>query len=389
MTPQQNRIGDIEAIRAFAILLVFAHHFRSDAIWWDTAWKNCTKPILTGAVGVDLFLVVSGFVIGRSLLDRLETARQTDTFRVETIAFWLRRSWRLLPSAWLWLFIPVLLSFAFNDSGSFGTVAANAKAAAAAFLQVANFYIYELWGGSGAESKHSLFVYWSLSLEEQFYLLLPILVFVSRRRLPIVLVVLICAQCAVDREWIQIWHIRTEGLFAGVLLARWHGTQLYHRLRPVWLERRWLRALFVLVGLLALAHLGSPMFGKSYRHIPRLVISVGLVWAATYDGNYIVRAPWLRSLSGWIGVRSYSLYLVHIPAFFFVAEVFFRLAPEMPVDWRSPLSIGAYSLAAIVLPFVIADSNFRLLELPLRERGRAVAKRYLERRRESKGAGQL
>ena len=124
-TRSRGRIDDIEALRAFAILLVFFHHLRSDLTWWSNPIKEATQQFANGGTGVGLFLVISGYVIGRSLLPVLDRARVEGNYWNETLAFWLRRFWRLIPSAWLWLSIPLVLSVVFNASGAFGTPMGN------------------------------------------------------------------------------------------------------------------------------------------------------------------------------------------------------------------------------------------------------------------------
>lgn len=380
-TAPHSRIADVEALRAWAILMVLVHHARSDLLWWGGPWKDLSLRVFNGRFGVDLFLVVSGFVIGRSLLPALASARG-GAFRREAVAFWLRRFWRLIPSAWLWLAVPLLLCVAFNDSGVFGTFRGNLLAAGAGFLQVANFFL--AWAREHLDPvlrKNSVFVYWSLSLEEQFYLLLPLLVLVFRRRLTLVLVLAVVVQLLIDRSQVRIGHLRTEGLFTGVLLAIWEGRSSYRRVEPVALRKLLWRLLFLAANLVLLVTPPDTLGMPGHGHSVRLLTCTALVWAASYDRDYVVRSPRLMPVFAWLGARSYSLYLIHVPAFFFVRELFHRLDPSTPVNRSGPVVLAVFCLTASALVLVVAELNFRYVETPMRRRGRAIADAYVARRR--------
>ena len=74
---------------------------------------------------MQLFFVISGFVIAKSLIPKLEKSSSKVEFFRLSIVFWIRRFWRLIPSAWLWLFIPFLLFILFEKTGEFGTLLGN------------------------------------------------------------------------------------------------------------------------------------------------------------------------------------------------------------------------------------------------------------------------
>ena len=161
----RDRILDIEVLRALAVIGVVVHHARDNLFTWTSPGLERLAVYFGGWVGVDLFFVISGFVIARSLLPQLQSAGiQLDAARV-TLAFWIRRAWRLLPSAWLWLLLMLLGAILFRDSGTFGSLRANLEATVAGFLHIANLRFLETFMRSEYGAS---FVYWSLSLEEQF-----------------------------------------------------------------------------------------------------------------------------------------------------------------------------------------------------------------------------
>lgn len=145
---------DVQALRGLAVLAVVAYHARL---------------VPGGFVGVDVFFVISGFVIGRSLLARLRAGD-----RLSMREFSARRVQRLLPALAVMLSVVVLLAPFLAPVGA-GDV--TARTATAASLLHANFFLFGATrGGYFAPSAewNPLLHTWSLSVEEQFYLVLPL-----------------------------------------------------------------------------------------------------------------------------------------------------------------------------------------------------------------------
>ena len=151
-----NRRADIQGLRAVAVLLVVAFHAK--------------LPVPGGFVGVDVFFVISGFLISQHLLGELRR-----TGRVRLGAFYARRARRLLPASLsVLLIVAAVVPFAlpreqWGDSGR--------SVLATAFYAV-NFYAAHLTslGGQAAFAHLPTVHYWSLSLEEQFYVVWPLVV---------------------------------------------------------------------------------------------------------------------------------------------------------------------------------------------------------------------
>jgi peptidoglycan/LPS O-acetylase OafA/YrhL len=371
-----RRNNDIECLRAIAVLSVAFGHIRGNL------FKN--PPLHVGAwehyvdfwFGVDLFFAISGYVIARDLLPRL--AAFQGSFRDQwsiVLAFWIRRIWRLLPSAWLWLALVLLAVVGFNHSGAFGSLHANLMATLAGMFDFANvrfghaIFRYE-YGAS--------FVYWSLSLEEQFYLLLPLLAICLRRRIDLCMLALLL---------VQVWFIRTPMLMAlrtdaiawGVLLAIAEASPRYASANPQWLLKlgpaRWLLpcALVVLLAVFA----GPFLLYWRFRIAAIAVVSAVLVWLASYDQGYILPRGALKRVLTWVGARSYAIYLIHVPVYFFMREVFYRLDVTMPAHGVGAVAIRLSALALILL---FAQLNYRYVEQPLRRYGRKLAGGFLQRR---------
>ena len=372
-----RRIDDIELLRGVAVIFVLIEHTRINLVTWKSDALTHLYAYFGFWTGVDLFFAISGFVIARSLLPSLEECRDDLAFFNTTIAFWVRRAWRLLPSAWLWLAFLVVASVAFNRSGAFRPFHDNVEGAVAAVFDLANIWVAE---GLGHHEFGASFPYWSLSLEEQFYLLLPVAVFLFRRNLVPLIAAAVVLQIVYPRSQIAMAVVlRTDALLLGVLIAIWSAHPSYKLFEPTGLARNALMR-FAMLGLLLvlLAALGSDQLAVSPQRVGVVaLVSAALVLIASYDRDYLMRKGPLKRLLLWAGSRSYALYLVHIPAFFLTREIWFRLSPPDTVfGGRFWLR---YLVTAAILLVLFAELNFRLVETPLRRRGARIAERLRRR----------
>ena len=156
----RNRRSDIHGLRAVAVLVVVAYH--------------AGPPVRGGFVGVDIFFVVSGFVI-TAMLER-EWRRSG---RIRLGQFYLRRFKRLTPALAFMIAVTILMSAVINSP--FGPQQTAAETGIGAMFLVANFVIARTTGGyfDAAAQTNPLLHTWSLSVEEQFYLVFPALLVLS------------------------------------------------------------------------------------------------------------------------------------------------------------------------------------------------------------------
>jgi peptidoglycan/LPS O-acetylase OafA/YrhL len=361
---------DIEVLRAIAVLGVLFHHLQGSLFTDPVPLLEKIHAWAQPWWGVDLFFVISGFVIGRSLIPALQGCCNRREYWEQTRNFWLRRAFRLLPSAWLWLALMLLACVFLNRSGAFGTLHANLQATLAGVLQYANFrfadsfYHYE-YGSS--------FVYWSLSLEEQFYLLFPLLIVLCRKHLVWALLALVAVQLFTVRTPL-LMVVRTDALALGVLLALWSVEPSYRRWQPDFLRNPWagVSTLVVLGALLSFMATDRFTFA-SYRMGSIAVLGAILVWIASYNRDYLMPAGGLQRLMAWIGSRSYGIYLIHIPAYQLVRELIFRLqGAGLPSPAGHPVITLLIAASLIVL---LSELNYRLIEMPMRNRGVTLIRR--------------
>jgi len=366
-----KRIMDIELLRGIAVLGVVFHHLQGNLFRDGLAWLGSVAAYGQFWWGVDLFFAISGFVIARSLIPQLRACTSAAQCWQRTRDFWIRRAFRLLPSAWLWLLLMLLASLFLNRSGAFGSLHANLWATVAGLLQFANFrfadsFFHYEYGAS--------FVYWSLSLEEQFYLLLPLLVLLCRRYLAWVLLALVVVQLVSLRS-VLLMFIRTDAMALGVLLALWTARSSYRHWEPEWLGRHpGLGPLLLILSCLGMGWLATDGFHATFYRVGALaLLCTLLVWIASYNRDYLLPRGPLKSLLAWVGSRSYGIYLIHIPVFMLVREAWFRLSPLGTTGLNDQPLLALACAAGLLL--LLSELNYRVIELPLRNRGAELVQR--------------
>lgn len=335
---------DIDGLRAFAVLSVVIFH----------AFPSLLPG---GFVGVDVFFVISGYLISGILFKSL----QDNTFRFSD--FYARRVKRIFPA----LIVVSVSSFAFGWFVLFSDEMSQLGShltRAAVFLS--NFI---LWHESGyfdnaAETKPLLHL-WSLGIEEQFYIVWPVLLwalwrFKTWRAVVMLGAVVLSFAWNIYQSQHDLVHdfysplTRFWELLCGALLA-YAGTP--HR-KPAFFEQAgWAGSHHVRGALgslcLALAVLVTDerQFPGAWALLP--VVGAVLVISATPHA-WTNRAVFSRSLCVWLGTISYPLYLWHWPIFSF-ARIVEGGTPS--VMWRSTAMFASVALAWL---------TFRLVEKPLR-----------------------
>ena len=344
---------DIEGLRAIAVLIVVAYHAGF------SGWSG-------GFVGVDVFFVLSGFLITSILINERETVR-----RIALRSFYARRIRRLLPISSLVAVASAMAALAVLPSTSFSSLGTDVAAAAGFFVNM----VFAARGTdylAGDADPSILQHYWSLAVEEQFYLLWPGLIAlcsvgakrVRARIAPVIAVVVAGSFSAsvVLSSSSPTWsyfglHTRAFELGVGALLAAWWPSieQFKH---PVRTALGW----GGLVGIGCSVPLAASVtaFPGWVAAVP--VLSTAAVIASGDSTSQGVQQLLRRQPLQWIGERSYSLYLWHWPVLVLVAGALER-------SLRVVETIGALALA-----FVLAALGFRYVENPLRRSTRLMSR---------------
>ncbi|MEQ1872636.1 MAG: acyltransferase family protein [Ilumatobacteraceae bacterium] len=380
----------LDGLRAIAVVAVMVYHANS-------SWLS------GGFLGVEVFFVISGYLITLLLISEKER-----TGRVRIGQFWFRRGRRLLPALFL-MMAGLAIYMALFERRPMGQTRGD--------LLAGTFYVsnwFQAWVGqsyTAAEAFAPLRHLWSLAVEEQFYLLWPLIMLLILRfrgdRLPRVAAWLVgvsvglavmvgamyvggtvfigadpltgAASCGPGESNGYVTFLGrcinvNETMYIGTL-TRAGGLMLGAAFAMVW------RPIAIMLGplgkrarqidLLALASLGALgwlmhslwlLDKNDLSYSPWLfrggflltgICSIGIIAAATHQRSWLGRLLGVGPLR-WIGTRSYGLYLYHWPIYQILRE------SGQPLQWRQ------FAIAmAITLP--ITELSYRLVELPIRK----------------------
>ena len=366
----------LDGLRALAVMAVLLYH--ADLTW-----------LPGGFLGVEVFFVISGYLISALLL-----AEWRQKGRINLKEFWLRRARRLLPALYVVLVVTLTFAVVFLP----GEVAGLRGDVIAAFGYVTNWFLifgqesYFESVGRPSVLQHL----WSLAVEEQFYLIWPVVLAVGlglgatrlRRRRVLMVTLAGAAASAVAMALLyapgvdpsRIYYgtdTRATGLLCGAALAflwspgdKYRPAEARHqRLRSPGrgrFRRRWgwtAPLLLDVVGLIALGaliwfflHLGEfqPFLyrgGFALVALTTVAAIMAVVHPYTHIGSRLLGSPPMR----WLGVRSYGIYLWHWP-------VFMVTRPDLDVPF------GGLPLLALrlILTILLADLSYRFIETPIR-----------------------
>jgi len=356
-----RRLTEIDALRGVAVAMVLMAHIPGLLMHYPPGWMIPLVPAFT--VGVDIFFAISGFVIGRSLLPDMTRGAVAGRRWLTIRRFWLRRAWRLLPAAFLWLVMTCVLSVALPKT-MFDAPLSTLHAAIAALFNLSNLVLAYRW-------QHDLypgplFHFWSLALEEQFYLVVPFVILLPRRWLIVALLLAAPTICCMHGPYGTVF--RFEGLLFGVALAAL-DTDLRRFLGIVWAPpplRQLLpvlscAVLFAVMLLSTTALDGAP--GRFWQvWFARLGVAAGstlLVWVGSLDGGLLLGRGMIYRLLLGVGRRSYSIYLVHICAFFLTQEIMVALSDRVVAGGEIDIWTVAIGFALVAF---FSEMTYRLVE---------------------------
>lgn len=368
---------EIEHLRAVAIVITLAAHVSFMMPYHSGVLTDILFNYYSAWVGVDLFFCISGYVIAASAAQHFDNARENGHYALAVKQFWTKRCFRLLPSAWLWVLIPMGLSLYFNDSGTFGSFKQNLVSLTAVLSFTGN--LANITGLSLGPNG----VYWSLALEEQFYFIFPLFLFAitgNDKRLKILLL-LIAIQFVIPRNPFGAYpenliaSFRIDGLMWGIALYLFSKTSSYKMLQPKGLATR---PVFALLLCFLLIYLLGAIPGQLSNMPITLglvaLLSMILVWLASYQQGLVLDIKGLRNILQWLGSRSYGLYLIHVPVYRFTLEAWTRYCEKNEIALDGSLTAEMLVSAALLM-IICAELNYRFVEMPLRNKGRAIAQR--------------
>ncbi|NOR69585.1 MAG: acyltransferase family protein [Methylomarinum sp.] len=353
---------EIQSLRGYAIILTVVAHFGT-----LLPQLNPYLSYFWLGGGVDLFFCISGFVIASILL-----VKSKDDFFELSIPFFIKRIYRLWPAAFFWSFVVLFFSLVFNNSGAFSTFENNFIVAISGWFQVVNFKIVSCAYYSFTECSGGspLRLYWSLSLEEQFYFIFPaLLYFLGNKKVAVLALVFFVGQFFLYRPWPSpLWFFRTDAICLGILIA-WFQLQGYSKfVCPVILEKKVWRSVCSFSLLASLFMVAKSEVVWFYNGLVVLVAG-GLVFIASFGKGYFLNDGLMRRALVFIGDRSYSIYLTHMVSFVFVKELFYRFELHSREGYWA-ICLAVTSLVCIL---IFSEFSYRIIEQPLRRKGRLIA----------------
>jgi len=344
----------IDGLRALAVTAVFVYHV-------DRSW------LPGGFFGVDVFFVVSGYLITSLLLAEIGS-----TGWIRLGAFWGRRARRLLPALFLMLGVVLLVGATLER----GRIALRGDALASIFY-VANWrFVFEHLSYFQEFGRPPLLRHlWSLAVEEQFYLLWPplLLLAVRLRRMRVVpwlvgaaalgSAALSAALYVPGEDNSRVFYgtdTRAAPLLVGVLLAFVWKPDALPRLRrpgsrPV-LDALSVTALAGVVWAFVAVHDDDAFVYRGGFLVVGVFAAVLL--ATVVHPHSLLARPFARPVPRWLGERSYAIYLWHWPVLAFTR-------PGVDIHMARPLVVILQAAVTLLL----SDASYRFVERPIRSGG--------------------
>lgn len=354
-----RRLGDIDILRGYAATLVAVGHFLGECPRDPNSRRIAST--LDFSTGVDLFFVISGFVISLALAPMWNVTSKSDAVQMRNVPlrFYQKRFLRLWPALAVWSLFIFLMSFVFFGGARFPYWTVTTYLFIASLTYLFNF----AYAALGSPIGH----FWSLAVEWQFYMLFPfILLFARSDMLRAVLVIGILAISVLTQVGGAMWWVfKFDGIVLGILLYI-----ILHRLNIKLPEYTALKSALgrqIVTGLLLLAMLTVPvgiMPGRRVGVVITALLGCVLVALAAEDKRYIGTFG-IYPFFAWAGSRSYSIYLAHLPILNFV----WSLQNTFPHLRGCPF----YYVASVTLSALAAELTFRFVEKPSHAASRRIS----------------
>lgn len=335
---------DIQGLRAIAVVSVLLFH-------------AFPEHVSGGFVGVDIFFVISGFLISSILYRDMQTGRYS------LAEFYRKRIRRLFPALFVILIVTLSVGFAVLPATEYRELARNAVSSTL-FLSNVDFYLLSGYFSRMAELKPLLHT-WSLAVEEQFYIAFPPLLWLVHRYaqrflIPFVLLVfgfsLLLAQVMLPRDPALVFYLspfRGFEILAGVLVALIALPSIF--------SSRTARDIFTTLGLLmtlaaVMTYSPEMQFPGAVALLPTIGTALVLLagrGGGSHAGRLISLPPFM-----FFGAISYSLYLWHWPILSYLRILTPTETPPLPMTvGATALAIltGALSYQFVEKPFMYRD----------------------------------
>jgi len=369
---KSKRIPELDGLRGIAILLVLIWHYVIDIkhpyfsdmhqnfqIFWSFSWT-----------GVDLFFVLSGFLIGGILIDHKGSLNYFQTF-------YIRRICRIFPLYFFWLFLFVVIVFSFpnwvknfpnhklfNDYVPLWSY----------FIYIQNFF----YGLSTQEGPYWLGITWSLAVEEHFYLILPTMIyFLPRKRLPHVLWALVILSPLVRALLFQhppkgmmtffLMPGRMDCFFLGVIGAILYRNHNYMTIISKNLHWIYVGTTIILIQLISMCYRNVSMVSWDMASYGFTLVSFfywGLLMIALTEKKGLISTILRLSILRNLGIIAYGVYIFHQGINGLLHGLIRKDIPFHGNIWDMQIT-----LCAFILTIFIAKISWTYFEKPIVEFG--------------------
>lgn len=365
-----KRLSQLDGIRGVAVAAVIFNHlagFPGLGMPRNAILSVVYRTADVGWLGVDIFFVLSGFLITNIILnERTERDFWKD--------FYLRRAFRILPAFTVVFAVTLIAAHLFVPSIHISTSYVVAALCFMANWTVVNFNEMPLLGHL-----------WSLAVEEQFYFLWP----QAAKRLKIGTLLKLALMLAAGSELVRIslalLHVnpyivykitpsRIDGLSIGAALA---AGSVLPEVRS-WLNRRWRQIAIVAAVLVPLAFFalhGSLFMFNAWSHVlaipPTIVLVAALIHGSSQQALPLPLASFLGNpVLTYLGRRSYALYLIHVPIAIQVEDS--RLHGSLSLLPRGIVVNLLLAISVIAVSLVLTELSWHLIENPFQSLRRAL-----------------
>ena len=372
----KQRLIELDGLRGLALIMILVFHSVSQEGEYPagTFLAYLQRSIGMGWTALDLFFVLSGFLIGGILMDARDSPAYFKTF-------YARRFFRIVPVYFAWVLLYVLVAglaadlvVKFSNSGLRPPLDFSVWSH---FLFLQNSFDFHYMGLAGAWFGHL----WSLAVEEQFYLVTPLVVrMVPPRHLKWILVVVVLLAIGARIYFRFVSHMpgimvttrtlsRMDALAIGMLAA----ILVRSESGRLWLDQN-LAALRAILGFLTTGVI--VFFFFSYGSLTRGMQTIGFTWMAAFYAAVLLLA--VQNRSGWLagflrmplllelGSVSYCVYLVHLVVNVSLHALLLHHSPQ--ISTRSGVLV---TVLAILTSYGIAKLSWISFEGPLQRRGHA------------------
>ncbi|WMT13341.1 acyltransferase family protein [Serratia fonticola] len=337
---------NIQTLRSIAIFMVIVQHLHRLPI---PTWLATTYSSASYWTGVDIFLAISGFLMCKSLEREIETkGRCIKAF----LSFFFKRIFRLMPALIFWCLFCLALAFIIKPFMGV-SVSKSLDTLFYSIFGVSNLFYFEETI-SGVSYDPLLSVTWSLSLEWQLYLVLALLSLTLKGKffpiclLAIVILASILLPSSENHQESIGWWIRPQAFLLGSLIY------LYQDFLKKLIRNNTLIILAFLISIFSIVYLTN-FIAPAYK-----LIFIGLLGAIAFLLYGICLHPFNLNIFNWIGDRSYSIYLCHIPAMILTKKMLDGLLINSVLINNSFI----YVFSFLTLTALLSDFSYRLVEQP-------------------------